>query len=90
LGGGSPVEPISATRLGPFRRPGGVCHPFRLQRVKGAVMSMVSSVVGGVDTHADVHVAAAIDGNGGVLGVESFPANVEGCVVSVCDTRLCF
>ena len=41
-------------------------------------MSMVSSVVGGVDTHADVHVAAAIDGNGGVLGIESFPANVGG------------
>ena len=41
-------------------------------------MSMVSGVVGGVDTHADVHVAAAIDGNGGVLGVESFPAVAAG------------
>jgi hypothetical protein len=29
-------------------------------------MSMVRTVVGGVDTHADVHVAAAIDGNGGM------------------------
>ena len=30
------------------------------------------SITGGVDTHLDVHVAAALDGNGGVLGVESF------------------
>ena len=29
-------------------------------------------VTGGVDTHLDVHVAAAVDANGGVLGVESF------------------
>ena len=41
-------------------------------------MSMVRSVVGGVDTHADVHVAAVIDWNGGVLGIESFPADQAG------------
>ena len=41
-------------------------------------MSMVRSVVGGVDTHADVHVAAVIDSNGGVLGIESFPADQAG------------
>jgi transposase len=41
-------------------------------------MSMVRSVVGGVDTHADFHVAAAIDGNGAMLGVESFPADAAG------------
>ncbi len=35
-------------------------------------MSMVRNVVGGVDTHADFHVAAAVDSNGGVLGIESF------------------
>jgi len=40
-------------------------------------MSMVSGVVGGVDTHADVHVAAAVNANGGVLGVESF--SVDAC-----------
>jgi transposase len=39
---------------------------------------MVRSVVGGVDTHADTHVAAAIDANGGVLGIESFPADHGG------------
>ena len=41
-------------------------------------MSMVGSVVGGVDTHADIHVAAAVDGNGGLLGIESFPASETG------------
>jgi len=41
-------------------------------------MSMVSGVVGGVDTHADVQVAAAVDRNGGVLGIESFPADTAG------------
>ncbi len=41
-------------------------------------MSMVRNVVGGVDTHADAHVAAALDSNGGVLGVESFPADQTG------------
>jgi len=41
-------------------------------------MSMVSGVVGGVDTHADVHVAAALDQNGGLLGIESFPVNEAG------------
>lgn len=35
-------------------------------------------VVGGVDTHADFHVAAAVDANGGVLDVERFPASVDG------------
>ena len=31
------------------------------------------AVIGGVDTHAEVHVAAAVNHVGGVLGVESFP-----------------
>jgi transposase len=35
-------------------------------------------VVGGVDTHLDVHVAAALDPIGGVLGVESFEASPRG------------
>jgi len=40
-------------------------------------MSIVR-VIGGVDTHADVHVAAAVDHNGGVLGIESFPTTQAG------------
>ena len=38
----------------------------------------IVGVTGGVDTHADIHVAAAIDHNGGLLGVESFPADQAG------------
>ncbi len=38
----------------------------------------IVGVTGGVDTHADTHVAAAIDHNGGLLGVESFPADHAG------------
>src|SRR5437867_5357601 len=36
------------------------------------------AVSGGVDTHADVHVAAALDPIGGLLGVEQFPASAAG------------
>ena len=36
------------------------------------------AVIGGVDTHLDVHVAAALDPIGGVLGVESFPTTARG------------
>lgn len=38
----------------------------------------VTGVTGGVDTHLDVHVAAALDQLGGQLGVESFPADPDG------------
>jgi transposase len=36
------------------------------------------AVVGGVDTHADVHVAAVVNHLGGVLGVESFTTTSNG------------
>jgi transposase len=35
-------------------------------------------LTGGVDTHRDNHVAAVVDGNGGVVDVESFPATSRG------------
>jgi len=44
-------------------------------------MTIVEStrpVTGGVDTHLDQHVAAALDANGALLGVESFPATTAG------------
>ena len=52
------------------------CHPFAIYE-KGAAMRIVE-VTGGVDTHADNHMAAAIDPNGGLLGIESFPATEAG------------
>ena len=36
------------------------------------------AITGGVDTHADVHVAAALDPVGGLLGVEEFPVSPAG------------
>ena len=35
-------------------------------------------ITGGVDTHADMHVAAALDPVGGLLGVREFPATATG------------
>ena len=37
-----------------------------------------SAITGGVDTHAGVHVAAALDPIGGLLGVQEFPATPGG------------
>jgi len=42
------------------------------------VTTMPGTITGGVDTHLDVHVAAARDHIGGLLGVESFPADGPG------------
>src|SRR5437762_2667611 len=36
------------------------------------------AITGGVDTHADVHVAAALDPIGGLLGVQEFPVSPAG------------
>jgi transposase len=36
------------------------------------------AITGGVDTHADTHVAAALDPIGGLLGVQEFPATPAG------------
>jgi transposase len=43
-------------------------------------MTIVSTraITGGVDTHADTHVAAALDPLGGLLGVQEFPATAAG------------
>lgn len=42
------------------------------------IVEITRPVTGGVDTHLDVHVAAALDANGGTLGVESFPTTPAG------------
>jgi len=41
-------------------------------------MVKTPAITGGVDTHADVHVAAALDGIGGLLGVAEFAATPAG------------
>ncbi len=42
------------------------------------IVETTRPVTGGVDTQLDVHVAAAVDANGGVLGVESFATTPAG------------
>jgi transposase len=42
------------------------------------VTNLARSITGGVDTHLDVHVAAALDERGALLGVESFATTEAG------------
>jgi transposase len=42
------------------------------------IVEATRSITGGVDTHLDVHVAAALDPIGGLLGVESFATTPAG------------
>jgi transposase len=41
-------------------------------------MSTMLQITGGVDTHLDVHVAAALDERGALLAVESFDTTPAG------------
>lgn len=43
-----------------------------------SIVDSARRVTGGVDTHLEIHVAAVLDGIGGLLGVESFPTSVKG------------
>jgi transposase len=42
------------------------------------IVEATRAVTGGIDTHSEVHVAAALDEIGGLLGAESFAANPAG------------
>src|ERR1035437_627275 len=42
------------------------------------IVEAARTVTGGIDTHSEVHVAAALDEVGGLLGTESFEANPDG------------
>jgi transposase len=42
------------------------------------IVEAARGITGGVDTHRDVHVAAALDPLGGLLGSESFPTDTTG------------
>jgi transposase len=44
------------------------------------IVETTRPVTGGVDTHLDVHVAAAVDASGGVLGVQPFATTTAGFV----------
>ena len=42
------------------------------------IVEAARAVTGGIDTHGEIHVAAALDEVGGLLGTESFEANPDG------------
>ena len=42
------------------------------------IVEETRAITGGVDTHADTHVAAALDPIGGLLGVREFAATPAG------------
>ncbi len=42
------------------------------------IVDEARAITGGVDTHADTHMAAALDPIGGLLGVQEFPATPAG------------
>jgi transposase len=48
------------------------------------IVEALRPVTGGIDTHLDAHVAAVVDVNGGVLGVESFATTTAG-FAELCD-----
>jgi transposase len=52
--------------------------------MKGPAMTTIArsdvAVTGGVDTHLDTHMAAALDGIGGQLGIRQFKADPAGYV----------
>lgn len=71
----APITVLSA-------RPGGACHHVALLTEEVAVTTIAQSqdrrVIGGVDTHKDVHVAAVIDDLGRIQRTQSFPATRHG------------
>ena len=56
-----------------IRRPAGACHPFNHRKEMALTIVKTRAITGGAGTHADVHVAAALDPVGGLLGVREFP-----------------
>ncbi len=58
------------------------CHPIHLLDEGTAVTTTMAesavAVTGGVDTHLDTNMAAALDGVGGQLGTKEFPTTAAG------------
>jgi len=54
-------------------------NPLQQEGMAMTIVETTCSVTAGVDTHADVHVAAVVDHVGGVLGIEAFDTTAAGC-----------
>ena len=67
---GPPVAPIRNGRAIP--------HTKEREGMTMTIVEAARGVTGGVDTHLEVHVAAALDPLGGLLGTERFETNAAG------------
>src|SRR5438067_8946881 len=78
--GGVIGRPVHAGRTTPSLHPGTCVPPLTLEQERDGltIVEAARPVTGGVDTHLDVHLAAALDHIGGLLGVESFPTTPAG------------
>jgi transposase len=57
----------------------GVGHPHhRYSEGTGSMAGPITTVIGGVDTHKDTHVVAALSEQGALLGTASFPTSSAG------------
>ena len=74
-----PDLPVLCKRPG-FTGPAasGCVPPFQPEKRDGLTIVETRAVIGGVDTHADMHVAAALDPIGGLLGVQELPVSPVG------------
>src|SRR5271166_6141231 len=75
---GRSVTSRSTRTVTPFRDGRATPHRLRKEGMAMTIVEAARAVTGGVDTHGDVHVAAALDPVGGLLGTESFPASPSG------------
>jgi transposase len=57
---------------------GAIPNPIEKEGMAVTILDTSRPVTGGVDTHLDVHVAAALDGIGGLLGVKEFETTATG------------
>ncbi len=62
----------------PHEGGGAIPNPTRKKGMAVTIVDTPRLVTGGVDTHLDVPVAAALDGIGGLLGVEQFETTAGG------------
>src|SRR5437667_11287949 len=62
----------------PPSRPARAICPSTQEMTMHSLTELERQVVGGVDTHKDVHVAAVIDTAGRILGTDSFATTAAG------------
>jgi transposase len=75
---GRSVQSRSTYTVTPFGTAVPPLNRLRKGRDGMTIVEATRTVTGGIDTHGEVHVAAALDEVGGLLGTESFEANPDG------------